>query len=141
MSRIKIDFPETVVFSTQIAIRITDINYGGHLGNDALLSLMHEVRMRFLTHYGYSEKDMGGASVIMSDCAIVYKAEAYYGDVLRAEVSVSELNKYGFDVFYRFSDEKTGREVAVAKTGIVCFDYSSRKVALLPEKLAFLSPS
>ena len=141
MARIKIDFPEPVVFSTRIPVRITDINYGGHLGNDALLSLIHEVRMQFLRHYGYSEKDMGGVSVIMGDCAIVYKAEAYHGDVLHAELSVSDVNKYGFDVFYRFSNETTGKEVAVAKTGIVCFDYASRKVASLPERLAFLPSS
>lgn len=141
MARIKIDFPEPAVFSTRIPVRITDINYGGHLGNDALLSLIHEVRMQFLRHYGYSEKEMSGVSVIMGDCAIMYKAEAYYGDVLLAEVSISDVNKYGFDVFYRFSNETTRKEIAVAKTGIVCFDYINRKVAYLPEKLAFLPSS
>jgi len=34
MQRIKIDLPEFFSFTTPIKIRITDLNYGGHVGND-----------------------------------------------------------------------------------------------------------
>ncbi|MCU0364969.1 MAG: hypothetical protein MUE93_04775 [Ignavibacteriaceae bacterium] len=40
MPRIKIETPDKFIFSTEIPIRITDINYGGHLGNDSLLSII-----------------------------------------------------------------------------------------------------
>ena len=54
MARIKIAVPPQFTFSTQIPVRITDINYGGHLGNDALLALLHEARVQFLRRYGYT---------------------------------------------------------------------------------------
>ena len=52
MERIKINLPETFTFSTIIKIRITDINYGGHVGNDSFLSLVHEARLQFLASNG-----------------------------------------------------------------------------------------
>ncbi|NDG84238.1 MAG: thioesterase, partial [Proteobacteria bacterium] len=62
MPRIKIDLPERFAFSTELSLRITDINYGGHLGNDAVLGLVHEARVRFLKHHGFSETEIGGVS-------------------------------------------------------------------------------
>ena len=45
MGRVKIKFPaENPLFITTIHVRIGDINYGGHVGNDAILSIIHEAR-------------------------------------------------------------------------------------------------
>ena len=54
MERIKISLPESFKFSTIMKIRITDLNYGGHVGNDSFLSLIHEARQQFLNHFNYS---------------------------------------------------------------------------------------
>ena len=37
MPRIKLELHEILIYSTEIPVRITDINYGGHLGNDSIL--------------------------------------------------------------------------------------------------------
>ncbi|MGV3538898.1 MAG: acyl-CoA thioesterase [Rufibacter sp.] len=131
MARIKIDLPEQFSFQTELPIRITDLNYGGHLGNDALLSLLHEARVRFLNAHGYSELDFGGAGLIMSDVGIVYKGEGFYGDVLTVQVQAHEFSKYGFDLAYRLANQD-GKEIAHAKTGILCFDYGARKLQSVP---------
>ena len=55
MPRIKLDLPKNFHFTTEIPLRISDINYGGHLGNDSVLSILHESRVRFLMEHGYSE--------------------------------------------------------------------------------------
>lgn len=133
MARIKIDLPATFTFTTELPIRITDLNYGGHLGNDALLSLLHEARFRFLHSHGYSELDFGGAGLIMSDVGIVYKGEGFYGDVLTVEVTATEFSKYGFDLVYRLANQH-GKEVAHAKTGMLCFDYTARKLQAVPQE-------
>ena len=39
MERVKIHLPDTFAFSTVSRIRITDLNYGAHVGNDTFLSL------------------------------------------------------------------------------------------------------
>ena len=65
--------PERYLFSTEIPVRITDLNYGRHLGNDALLSIIHEARVRFLSHFNYTESDIEGVGSMMADVAIIYK--------------------------------------------------------------------
>ncbi|GGK61890.1 acyl-CoA thioesterase [Rufibacter glacialis] len=131
MARIKIDLPAHFSYQTELPIRITDLNYGGHLGNDALLSLLHEARVQFLKQHGYSELDVAGAGVIMSDVGIVYKGEGFYGDVLTVQVQATEFSKYGFDLVYLLLNQN-GKEIAQAKTGMLCFDYQQRKLRTIP---------
>jgi YbgC/YbaW family acyl-CoA thioester hydrolase len=138
MARIRLDLPKQFAFSTEIQVRIRDINYGGHLGNDSVLSLMHEARLRFLTRYGYSESNIEGFGFIMIDSVIVYKSQAFYGDTLTIEVAVDEFSKYGFDFIYRMTNKETGQEIARAKTGIVFFDYEKNKIARVPQKFKTL---
>jgi acyl-CoA thioesterase FadM len=135
MARIKIAVPAHFSFSTAIAVRITDINYGGHLGNDALLSLLHESRLQFLHHHGYGELNLAGKGLILADVAIEYKAEGFYGDVLTIFVAAVDFNKFGFDLVYKVLNQHR-KVVALAKTGMVCFDYDARRIAALPEEVS-----
>jgi acyl-CoA thioesterase FadM len=134
MARVRLDFPPTLPFSTEIPVRITDINYGGHLGNDALLALLHEARMRFLGSGGMSETDVGGCGIIMVDLVIEYRAEVFYGDCLVVDVGVGDLQPHGCDFQFRVSNRQDGREVARAKTGVAFFDYDRRKVVRVPAR-------
>lgn len=133
MARIKIEMPDNYLFSTVLPIRIQDINYGNHLGNDRVLSYVHEARVQFFQQYGYTELDVEGRSIIMTDSAVVYKAEGFYGDQIQIDVAVGDFNKYGCDLFYLLSNKKTAVEIAHAKTGIVFFDYDERKVVPMPD--------
>lgn len=133
MTRVKIDLPEGFVFTTDIPVRITDLNYGNHLANDAILALIHEARVRFLTKYGWSEKDVAGEAIIMADCAIRYRGEGFYGDVLQIEVAVTDFTRKGCDLVYRVTEKSTGRAIADAKTGIVFYDYDQKKPVSVPE--------
>lgn len=133
MARIKLSLPENFSFSTQIPVRITDINYGNHLGNDAVLGILHEARMQFLKAAGYTELNLAGVGLIMADVAIEFKAEAFYGDVLTASVTAGDFSKIGFDLYYKLVKSETENVVALAKTGMVCFDYEKRKVVAVPD--------
>ena len=99
MTRLTIDFPDHFCFSTQIDIRITDLNYGGHLGNDTFLTIIHEARVRFLLEIGFKNEGEGpdGTGIIMGDAAIVYKGEVRYGDVLIVEIAAGDFTTFGFD--------------------------------------------
>ncbi len=134
LARIKLELPENLNFSTDIPIRITDINYGGHLGNDSILSIVQEARVRFFSKYKYTEKNVEGLGIIMTDCAIVYKSESFYGDTLEIKIGVKEFFKYGCDIYYRLTNKETAKDVAIVKTGIMFFDYEKRKRARVPEK-------
>ena len=134
MARVQVNIPAHTHFKTDIPIRITDLNYGAHLGNDALLSILHEARVQLLRYFGYSEMNLGGVSLIMADVAISYKGEGFYGDTLTVKMAFDDLNKYGFDITYHVLNQD-GKEVARAKTGMLCFNYEVRKLASLPDEV------
>jgi acyl-CoA thioester hydrolase len=134
MPRIKIELPKHFHFSTELSIRISDINYGGHLGNDAVLSLVHEARVRFLKQHGYTELSIEGVSIIMADAVVVYKSEGFHGDTVIIDVAVGEFQNAGCDFFYRLVNKESGSEIARVKTGIVFYDYSAKKTVAVPAK-------
>lgn len=138
MPRIRVELPEHFFFATDLTVTIGDINYGGHLGNDSVLSLLQEARVRFLKQFGYSERDIDGLGIIMVDAAIQYKSEAFHGDVLTIALAVDDLHEHGCDFLYCITRKDSGKEIARAKTGIVFFDYARRKIAQVPPKFASL---
>ena len=140
MARIKLQLPEKFTFSTEITVRISDINYGNHLSNDIYLAYMHEARLQFFAHFGFSEMDLAGVSVIMGDTAIVFKKECFYGELLNIEVTATEFGSRSFDLYYRFIKKATGELTCEAKTGMVCFDYTERKTVNVPDAFRKLFP-
>ncbi|MBD3223175.1 MAG: thioesterase [Caldithrix sp.] len=131
MPRIKLDMPAHYIYETTTEVRITDLNYGNHLANDVLLGHIHEGRVRFLKHLDYSELDLAGTGIILGDVAIIYKAQAYYGDTLHIQIAVSDFARKSCDFYYRICNQD-GKLVAQAKTAIVFFDYQHNKPSAVP---------
>ena len=131
MARVKLSLPENFSFQTKIPVRITDVNYGGHVGNDSILSLLHEARIQFLQFYSLSELNFEGVGLIMSDVVIEFKGELFYGDEITALVTATDFSRIGFDVYYKLQ-KNDDSIVVTAKTGMVCFDYKNKKLAAVP---------
>lgn len=135
MARVKLIFPlKNPIFSTEIPLRITDMNYGNHLANDAVLSIIHDARMRFLSSIGCNELEIGGCGLIMADVMIAYKGQGYYGDILKIDLFSSEITTRSFDLMYKITTIRNNSyvEIADAKTGMVAFDYTVNKVTSIP---------
>ncbi len=139
MNRVRISFPDTVAFQTELAVRVTDINYGGHLANDRLLGLLHEARVRWLESLSLSEADVGdGLALMMVNASIAYQAQAYIGDRLLADLAPADPGRCGFTLLYRLTRVSDQTEIARAFTGLVCFDYHAERLGRLPERLRAL---
>jgi acyl-CoA thioester hydrolase len=134
MARVQVELPEQFNFSTEIPIRISDVNYGGHVGNDSVLTLAHEARVRFLKAAGYGELQLEGIGIIVIDAAIEYKNELFYGDTVTVAVKAINFSKAGFEIYYKLEKQTEKGKVLVAKikTGILTFDYSKKKIANIP---------
>jgi acyl-CoA thioester hydrolase len=137
MARIRIELPGTSIMTCTIPIRITDINYGNHLGNNSVVEIIHEARMQLLNRHGFTELEAGGSALIMSELCVEFKSEAFYGDELTVKIFVGEISRVAFELFYLLSATRQGSPViiALAKTGMVCYDYAEKKVAGVPASL------
>ena len=133
MSRIQIDLPASLPFCTEIQLYLSHINHGGHLDNALLLTVVSEARVRYLKSMGYTELNVHGVGIIVADAAVQYRSEAFHGEIMAVEMGATDISKYGCDLPWRMTELASGREVARGKTGIVFFDYGTRKIVLVPE--------
>ena len=115
MAKNNILIPEKFPFSVTLPIRITDINYGGHLGNDSFLTIAHEARVQFLRWLGYSELNFGGLGLILSNVAIDYKAEVKYGDEVVVNMAISDIGKVQFDIIYQLYAQRGTQKISCSK--------------------------
>lgn len=137
MARIKIELPVIIIAEIQLRVRIGDINYGNHVGNSAFVALIHEARVQWLQQNNYTELDIEGTGLIMSDLAFEFKNEAFYGEEICIRISAGEILKVSFELYYEMITHRQGKVVALAKakTGMVCYDYNLKKMTSLPEVL------
>jgi YbgC/YbaW family acyl-CoA thioester hydrolase len=132
MSRLKIELPDAWHFEAQIPVRITDLNYGGHVGNQHFLTYMHEARVQWLKHQGWSEMDLEGVGLIMADAALRFRREIFYGSTVLIKLAVTEVGLSSFTLLYGFYDASTEEWLGSGQTGMAFMDYSARKLATTP---------
>lgn len=132
MPRIQIELPAQFPFATELPLYLSHINYGGHLDNALLLTVVSEARARFFQSLGYSERDVEGAGIIVADAAVQYRAEAFHGETMVVRMAAADFSGKGCDLLWQMCDWASGREVARGKTGIVFFDYATRQAVAVP---------
>ena len=87
MARICIRLPSQFAFSTDITLYQSHLNYGGHLDNALLLTVVSEARVRFFKSLGYTELDVEGVGILVADAALQYRSEAFHGEVMVVRLS------------------------------------------------------
>jgi acyl-CoA thioester hydrolase len=136
MARVKLVITTDKIFTANIPVRISDINYGNHVGNDSFVSILHEARLQWLNSHGFTELDIEGTGLIMSDLAVEFKQEAFYGDTIEVVLSTGDITSAGFELYYQLFTNRNNQQqlLARAKTGMVCYNYQQKKVSAISEK-------
>ncbi|GMT50152.1 MAG: hypothetical protein IEMM0008_1691 [bacterium] len=121
-------------FSTLLTVRIQDINYGAHLGNDSFIQYFHEARIRYLDRFGFSEMDIGdGLGLILTELYCQFKGEAFYKDTLRVYTRIRDIRKVRFTMDYQMMNEENQALIATGYSVQASFDYQTRKPIALPK--------
>ncbi|MCK5766578.1 MAG: acyl-CoA thioesterase [Bacteroidales bacterium] len=118
-------------YSGTYRVRIGDINYGGHMGNDKALLLFHDARLYFLGQYGFAENDIGGPGLILGEAHVYFKKEVFRGDELKVSIHIEDL--YGFSFVMHYTVMRDEEEVMHGSTKLIAFDYDNRKVVKIPD--------
>ena len=121
-------------FHTTIPVRISDLNYAGHVGNDSYLTIFHDARIRYLNNLDCSEVDIGDSISLIMTCAHVeYKSQAVLNDELRVEVRVASMTSVRFRMEYEITNNVNRKLVSVGYTELAGYDYNRGKIHKLPE--------
>jgi acyl-CoA thioester hydrolase len=132
MPRIKLDEQPSYKFHYPITLEPRDINYGGHMGNDAIISLVGAARARMFHSMGLTEGDLGDGrtGIIMSDLVVNFKAEGFMFDAMIIDTNVGEFSRTGFRIFHRVKRGET--IIVLMETGVIAFDYGKGRIAPVP---------
>jgi acyl-CoA thioesterase FadM len=122
-------------FAGTYKVRVGDINYGGHMGNDKALLLFHDARIYFLEERGFSESDIGGPGLIMGDAHVFFKKEVFRGDELSVYIHIEDVKELSFVMHYKVMRDDI--QVIHGHTKMIAFDYERRRIAKIPD--AFIS--
>lgn len=119
-------------FTFPLKVRISDLNYGGHVGNSKVLDYFQEARSAYLDHLGgYGELDIGGPGIILPEAQVFYRGEMFAEDGILVGVRCCEVKNSSFRLEYRI--ERGGQVTAEGFTALVAFDYQQRKPVRLPK--------
>jgi len=118
-------------------VQVGDINYGGHLGNDALVKILHEARIDIFHSMGFTELDLGDGEtgIILAELVVNYKAESFMMDAISVFCHIDDISNVSFRMYYKASDGD--KLIALAETEIVTFNYTKKQIANIPT--AFLN--
>ncbi len=132
MPRTKLLEQEVYEFQSSFQVRPQDINYGGHVGNDNLISLVGAARAYLFHSMGLSELDLGDrqTGIIIADLVVNYKAEAFLFDELLIDTHIGEIAPKGFRMFHRIRKEM--KLIALVETGFVAYSYATKQASPIP---------
>ncbi len=136
MPRAKLTEQPEYEFCYPITLQPRDINYGGHLGVDSLVSIVGTARAYIFKSIGLSEGNLGNgrAGIIMTDFTVNLKAQGYMFDSLEVYTHIGELTKSSFRFFHKITRGAT--IVALAEVGFLAYDYAVNKVTSVPKEFS-----
>ncbi len=122
------------MFSQQFTILIRDINYGQHLDHLALLGYLHETRIRYLRHIGFSENNVDGqgSKLVVCNLTCSYKKECFYGDIINIELDL--FKESALRMIFKYKVTMNLETVATVEI-TTAFISSSQKLIKVPENL------
>ncbi|WP_219861318.1 acyl-CoA thioesterase [Vreelandella piezotolerans] len=136
MERVSLDFPlAAVIHRHSLTVRVTDMNYGRHLGHDALVSLLHEARAKAFMALDLPEWDMHGYPSVVVDLAVQYQQQARFPDALVIETAVPEPEGKALTIYQRVIKADTGDVVATARVNKLLLDLAVGRPVAIPDAL------
>lgn len=115
-----------------IPIRVTDLNYGNHLGYDKLAGILHQSRLQYLLSLNLQEANIDGFSMIMKKLEINYQGEGFLADTLHIKINFL-LERAKCKAQYIITKNSNNYKVANAIETLVFMNYKTKKISRIPE--------
>lgn len=120
------------MFVVDYKVTISDINYGGHMGNERALILFQQARVEFFSSLGFSEINIGeNKGTIQYDAHVKYLKEIFLGENLKIKIVDIQLKKTSMNFIYNIFNEKN-EKVLEGSTMILAYDYNRKKMSKIP---------
>lgn len=133
MAKLRLKEAGSYEYEYKTEVKVRDVNYGGHLSNDAVVGLMHEARLSMFGSQGCSELDLGDGKTgtILVELGVNYKAQGYMNDKISIFCHIDDVMSTSFKIYYKIT--KGDVLMCLAETKIAAFNYDANELAPIPE--------
>jgi len=132
MPRIKLDPPDEFRFRMEKSVGLSDLNYARHLDSQSMLNILQEARLQYLASLGFTEENIFGLGMVMTDLAVDFRSESFANDVLIIDVGIGKVNRYGIDICLKVTNSAHDSVVCIARMGVVLFDFDKHQMVAIP---------
>lgn len=124
-----------LIFQSNITVLVNHLNYGNHLGYDSVLSIVQEVRMRYLKKLQLSEISIeGDIGYLVTKANVEYKQETFHGDELIVKLFINDLSSLSMELSSTIENRKTKKIVAICTTKHLFYNYKTKKISKISSK-------
>lgn len=112
-------------YSTEVAVRWSDMDAFGHVNNARTVTLLEEARTELLFSAAARNSGAGDfeGGLIVARLSVRYEHPLIYtGAAARVTLWVATVRAASFDLDYEVADGRSGQRVATARTQLVPYD-------------------
>ncbi len=126
-------------FTVDLPVRISEVNYGNHLGHAALTSLIHQTKILYFREFNIDERNINGNGAIVKRLEIDYKGEAHFDDMLHVNVRVNAITRTTCILEYVVTKNEANTPVTHVFETLAFINYESRKPVRTPDEIKAMS--
>lgn len=119
-------------------VRISDLNYGNHLGHTQLADLLHNIRALYLKNYGLTELNCYGAGMILLNITLECYSQCYFNDKLELNLYLNSVKGAKIEFSYVVKNLSNNKIVAHAITTMGFLDKEKMTPIKPPKELTNL---
>jgi len=127
------------MISTKIQIRFSDCDMLNHVNNATYFQYFETARINFFAQ-SLPDWDWKKQGIILARNEIDYKIPLFFEDECEIEVSCVNIGKSSFTLAYHVYAVQENQKIlkSYGESVLVCFDFTSQKTMLVPEKVKFV---
>ena len=122
------------MFTHTIQVRFRDLDAMKHVNNSVYLTYLEETRIAFMNAHQTGSLFDPQRGTIMARSEIDYRFPATLGDTLVIEMSVGQIRRSSFEFVYSIYRQCDRKQIAAAKTTMVCYNYALNMPVRVPEE-------
>lgn len=121
------------IYEMEYKVIVSDINYGGHMGNERALIIFQQARMEWLNSIGYDEANIENKGLIQLESHVYYLKEVFLSNKLLCKITKIKLERITFNIEYEIINEN--KDIVIkGMTKMAVFDYEKKRIARIPKE-------
>lgn len=123
------------IYTHQINVRISDLNYGNHLSFNSLAGMLQESNVRWLKSINLNSTEINiqdNIAWMVKELNIKYISEAFYDNNLVISMHLKSTRQTSITIHYEINNTTLNKKTGIAACELVFVSTISKKITTIP---------